>query len=209
MDYSCEEVQEQLDQLKAISFRLGDAMSRTADDLRAHGSSPAPELIADLQHYRHRFQALQAWLATQPGGTAHSQPLTSLDDLQHDLETRQVARRAVEFLDALQHLAHADSDQHPALLICQRARQATLDALQGSESVSRPAYRAIVDGVHPLNALWNLIQYQGQLTDEEWSDALDRVAQHLGREVATSVARNKLYIPAAMVPVAGTPALAH
>lgn len=211
MDYSCEEVREQLEELKSFSHRLGETMGRTADELRATGSSPSAELIADLQSYRSRFQSLQSWLTTQPEPSfaGSAQPvLDSLDDLQRDLESKLVARRACEFLDHLQSLAHADGEHHPTLATCQRARQTAVDALKGPESISRPTCRAILDGLHPLNALWNLVQHQDKLSDEEWTASLERVAEHLGREVATSVARNKLYVPAVMVAVRGIPAYA-
>lgn len=62
---TCDEIQRQLWQLKELSHRLGDAMERTADELRLLGASPPAELITDLQKFRDGVFKMRSWLRGQ------------------------------------------------------------------------------------------------------------------------------------------------
>lgn len=198
VDDPCVEIQDQIQQAKAFSIRLAELMERAAEDLRTTGLSPSPELISALQNYRQMFRDLRTRLSDEIGGAPATEPLrtpASLADLERHFEGQVATRRALSFLDQLQHLSHLDGEQHPVLDVCRRACQATLEAVREQDANSRNIVRTINEGDHPLSALWNLLNHQETLNDNDWAELLERVTDHFGRDVATAVARHKLLIP--------------
>ena len=194
--YTCDEVEHQLRQLKEFSSRLGDSMERTADELRTQGLSPSAQLISDLQTYRDGFFKMRSWLQghSMPSEVAANATPNTLNDLETGLATQLARTRAVELIDRVGAMSHAEGDQHYVVSVCQQACEiARTDIFSGGPKAEETV-AALNQGQHPLAVLWTLITRGDTLEDTEWTDLLERCAKDLGREVATTVARRKLVI---------------
>lgn len=194
--YTCDEVEDQLRQLKEFSFRLGESMERTADELRTQGTSPSSQLISDLQSYRDGFFKMQSWLQGQSAPTGADADATpgTLNDLETELATQLARSRAVELIDRVGRLSHAEGDQHHVVSVCQHACEIARGEICGGGQKAEETVNALNQGQHPLAVLWTLVARGDTLEDNEWTDLLEQCARHLGREVATTVARRKLVI---------------
>lgn len=200
VDDSCLQIHKQFQQLKAFSVRLAELMEHAAEELRTTGVCPSMELISALQNFRQMFRDLQTHLdcgSDESAVTESERMPASLDKLERDFEARIATHKALGYLDQLQYLSHREGESHPVLAVCNRARLAALDAVHGMDGNSLNIVQAINAGDHPLSALWTLLNDQETLNDDEWTELLERVAEHLGRDVATALARHKLFIPTA------------
>lgn len=196
VDYTCDEIEHQLRQLKEFSFRLGESMERTADGLRTLGTSPSAELITDLQSYRDEFFKMRSWLQDQSaqGNQSASTAPGTLSDLESELTSQMSRSRALELIGRVEGLSHVEGDQHLVVAVCQQACETARGAILGERSKSDETMTALNNGQHPLAILWNLITHSDTLDDTQWTEMLEQCAKQLGREVATAVARHKLII---------------
>ena len=193
---TCDEIEHQLRQLKEFSFRLGDSMQRTADELRTQGTSPPAELITDLQNFRDVFFNMRSWLQHQSDKNeldSETEP-QSLVDLETRLTSHLARGRALKLIDGVQQLSHVEGDQHPVLVRCQQACEAARGEVLGGVADSQETMTALNNGQHPLAVLWTLVRHCDTLEDNEWTELLERCGHQFGREVATAVARHKLLI---------------
>ena len=196
VDYSCDEIERQLRQLKEFSARLGDSMERSASGLRTQGTSPSAELITDLQNYRDEFFKMRSWLQDQSDQGNQSVKLApgTLTELETELTTKMTRSRALELISCIQGLSHVEGDRHLAVAVCQQACETARDEILGEGSKSDETAAALNHGQHPLAILRTLVTHSDTLDDTQWTEMLEQCGKQLGREVATAVARHKLVI---------------
>lgn len=194
VDETSLDIEQQLNQLKAFSFRLGESMDRTAEAMRIRGVSPSAELIADLRSYRDVFVKVQSWLINQQPPSVPSMETSTLLELESGVLNQLTRRRALELLDQVARLIHIDGPQHPISINCQQACQQARLEIQGPAPQSTQTIQALQAGQHPLTVLWKLVSQSETLDDNEWTELLEQCAQQLGKDVATAVARHKLQI---------------
>lgn len=192
----CVEIPEQIQQLKASGLQLAELMERAAADLRSSGMSLSMELVTTWQNYRQMFQVLQDRVHEACGNlpNVHGNASTSLAHLEQRFEFISARNQALQFLWQLQQVSHREGPDHPVAAICRRACQRVIDTIDARNTQSQTVTQAINAGRHSLSALWSLLNQHESLNDDEWAERLDVVAEHLGREVATAVARRKLVI---------------
>lgn len=194
--YTCDEVEHQLRQLKEFSCRLGDSMERTADELRTQGTSPSAQLISDLQNYRDVFYRMRSWLQHQSSSAAtesNSFPGT-LTDLETELANQLSRSRALELIEQVRNVTHAEGEQHHVVAVCQQACETARGTILNGGPQLDETIAALNEGRHPLAVLWTLVTRGDTLEDAEWTDLLEQCANQLGREVATTVARGRLIV---------------
>ncbi len=196
VDYSCDEIEHQLRQLKEFSARLGDSMERSANGLRTQGTSPSAELITDLQNYRDEFLKMRSWLQDQSarGDQSASAAPGTLTDLETELTSKMSRSRALELLGRIQGVSHVEGDQHLVVAVVQQACETARDEVLSESSKSDETMTALNNSQHPLAILWALTTQSDSLEDAQWTEMLEQCAKQLGREVATAIARHKLLI---------------
>lgn len=195
--YSTTEFEEELQELQSFGMRLGTTLEQTAVELRQTGASPTPVLLHDLQQFRQQFHSLQDWLVNQtslPLNISTAKAARSVVELTRTFEGTVEVRSAEDTLEELSELSHTDGTQHIAIEEVERARQRTLQEIRGGQPDSLAMIRAINSRQHPLCILLRLLTEEETLSDSEWTRMLDQVTTHLGRNVATAVARRKLFL---------------
>lgn len=194
--YTCDEVEQQLRQLKEFSFRLGDSMEQTANDLRTQGTSPSAQLISDLQNYREVFSKMRSWLQSQSAPAAAGLDLSpaTLTDLETGLTSQLARTRALEFIEQVRRLTHIEGDQHHVVAVIQQACEAAHETILGEGPTSDETIASLNEGRHSLAVLWTLVTRGDTLEDNEWTELLEQCTNQLGREVATTVARRRLIV---------------
>ena len=195
MDETTLDIEQQLQQLKVFSFRLGESMDRTAEALRIRGVSPSAELIDDLRTYRDVFAKVQSWLINQQPQTVSLMETSTLKDLENGVVNQMARRRALATIDEVATLTHVEGAQHPVAITCQQMFQRARQEVLGSAPQSTQTIQALQEGLHPLNVLWTLISQGDSLDDDTWTELLEQCAQQMGKDVATAVVRHKLRIP--------------
>ena len=194
MDETTLDIEQQLQQLKVFSFRLGESMDRTAEALRIRGVSPSAELIDDLRTYRDVFAKVQSWLINQQPQSVSFMETSTLKDLENGVVNQMARRRALATIDEVATLTHVEGAQHPVAVTCQQMFQRARQEVLGSVPQSTQTIQALQEGLHPLNVLWTLVSQGDSLDDDTWTELLEQCAQQMGKDVATAVVRHKLRI---------------
>lgn len=186
-------IRQQLQQLKAFSFHLGESLERTAESLRTSGEIPSAELIAQLQEYCQQFRGLRMRLDLPVEVVLGSQTeAESLDQLEQELDARLARQQADAILARLKGMIHTEGDQHPVIVRCHQMRQSVTELIATG---GQPAKNSIGDlnaGTHPLALLERVLARGSDLDDEQWTTCLEQIAAEFGRDVMTAVARQKL-----------------
>lgn len=179
----------ELQELRLCGARLGAALARAADDLRAHGLEPAPGLCADVDSFRQRFDSLRSQL--DDGASATGAAIASLHELEQEWSWRRRRQTALSLVERAAALRHVDEAEFAPLArvrsACQEAR-AQLGAPQGGCEV----IEELEAGRHPLAALAALAGDPSGLSDDRWEACQDCVTEHFGRELATAALRRRL-----------------
>jgi hypothetical protein len=137
---------------------------------------------------------MRSWLQGHPTPVEAAGAPVTLNDLETELTTQFARSRAVELIDRVCGLSHAEGDHHQVVSVCQQACETARNEIFGGGPKAEETVSALNQGQHPLAVLWRLITLGDTLEDTEWTDLLEQCSRNLGREVATTVARRKLII---------------
>jgi ABC-type transporter Mla subunit MlaD len=191
---------------------VGVRAARAAADATTLGAPPSEELINALAAAAHDFYALRddilevaATLEVVLPNPADA--IGSLRDLTPVLDAVSAASAAAErrrrldaaraaalaVIDRVQTVAHRDAAAFPPLAECQ-ARARTLRDTIATADGGDSDVSAWAQELRPFADLLEMLEGQGTVDDERWTELADGVSAAFGRPLATAATRGRLRI---------------
>lgn len=184
--------QQELQQLRTTARSLSGAMTRAAMELRDDGAEPPDGLLQQMQQFRSDFRRLRECIVEERS-SERGVP-SSLNDLAVELQHREDLRTVLELVDRAAGLqTRVGETPSPLLERWHGEVQRTRKALE-TEPNTTEVMQLLRTGRHPLVVAMRLAEGADELTDDAWSEAMETVSSTLGRDLATALARGRLFL---------------
>ena len=189
---------------------LGTRAASAAADVRAGGAPPSEELLAQLAAVAQEFQALRddvletaasiEVVLPKPADTlvALRDLVPVVDAMAATLTNAESHRRheagraaAVHVIDRVQAIVHHDDPAFAPLAECQAAARALHEEIVASPGSERDVL-GWAERLQPFAALLEMLEAEGAVDDESFTQLADSVAAAFGRPLATAATRGRL-----------------
>jgi len=196
--------------LRTRFAEVGTRAASAAADVAEGGAPPSEELLAQLTAAAQEFQALRDDVLDAAASLEVILPkpvatLVSLRDLVPVVDALATAvadagrhRRleagraaALHVINRVQAIAHHDDPTFAPLAECQATARALHDQIAGS-AASGSDVIGWAERLRPFADLLEMLEGQGAMDDERFSQLADNVAVAFGRPLATAVTRGRL-----------------
>ena len=150
------------------------------------------EIESQLSQLLHDWDSFEHVVAATADGdeAAGSVGLSKLSRLEEKLDELQIRERACLILQSVREIRYVDGTDSSELQSVHRQVQMLEDSLDEAES--SPDINRLVEGTHPANALLSLIRDGERLSDKDWAELQETVAEAYGPVIATAAVRGRL-----------------
>jgi hypothetical protein len=205
-----DDLRSRLAALQARFIEVGTRAARTAAEIARGGAPPSQELLAQLTAATADFQALREDVLELAASFEVVLPkpaaaLVSLRDLIPVVEAlaatlanaerhrRHEAGRAaaLHVIDRVQAIAHHDDPAFAPLADCQAMALALHEAIAGSAATDSDV-AGWAERLQPFADLLDMLEEEGVVDDERFTQLADNVAAAFGRPLATAALRGRL-----------------
>ncbi len=199
--------------LQTRFVELGTRAASAAADVRTGGTPPSEELLAQLGAAAQDFQTLRDDVLETAASVEVVLPkpadtLVSLRDLvpvvdamaatltNAERHRRHEAGRAaaLHVIDRVQAIVHHDEPAFAPLAACQAMASALHEEIASSPG-SESDVIAWAERLRPFAALLEMLEGEGAVDDERFTELADSVADAFGRPLATAATRGRLRLP--------------
>ncbi len=183
--------QQELQQLRMAAREVSDAMTRAAVELRDDGAEPTEGLLQQMQQFRADFRRLRECVLEDGNGLTRA---VSLQDLGAELQQRARVSAALKLVERAAELRTRTGETTGPMFERLQGEIAHARQALAAATPSLDTIQALDSGRHPLVVAVKLAEGADDLTDDDWSQAMESVTASLGRELATALARGRLMI---------------
>lgn len=194
-----------LERLRGDAEVLAARLEQAAEAMQRIGAAPDAALSRDLRELDLQLKALLTEFP-RPPHCAAANVWDVLGDAVRRLEQRTMVAPQLRLVLRLTHRSQEDFEP---LAAAQQAATDWLERLEGDLPLDAPVLDALLTGKHGLSALVRLATNAGELSDGDWVDDQNIVADAYGRSLALAAARGQLQLNAdatAAVQTAQSPA---
>ena len=189
---------------------LGTRAASAAADVRAGGAPPSEELLAQLAAVAQEFQALRddvletaasiEVVLPKPADTlvALRDLVPVVDAMAATLTNAESHRRheagraaALHVIDRIQAIVHHDEPAFAPLAECQAAARSLHEDIAASPGDDSDVI-GWAERLRPFAALLEMLEGEGAVDDERFTQLADSVADAFGRPLATAATRGRL-----------------
>lgn len=185
-----ETLSQEIGELRASRDRLAAALAESIARLRSAGTCPPGEVLDHAGRYRRQYLDTRQRLSRERCAEL-ADPRASLEDWELALQRLQRQQQVTRLLDDAESW-HVRGMEGPGPLAIIRDDVQQLRQRLGHDPDH--VLDGLLEGRHPLAAVRTLIHLDDELSDGEWEELLDRVAEGYGRELATAVSRGKILV---------------
>jgi len=199
--------------IAALQTRFAEVGTRAASaaaDVRSGGAPPSEELLAQLSAAAQEFQALRddvletaarvEVVLPRPADTlvALRDLVPVVDAMAATLASAERHRRheagraaALHVIDRIQAIVHHDEPAFAPLADCQAAARSLHEDIAASPG-SDSDVLGWAERLRPFAALLEMLEGEGAVDDERFTELADSVADAFGRPLATAATRGRL-----------------
>ncbi len=185
-----ETLSHEIGELRASRDRLAAALAESIARLRSAGTCPPGEVLDHAGRYRRQYLDTRQRLSRERSAELVDSR-ASLEDWEQALKRVQRQQQATILLDDAESW-HVRGVEGPGPLA--KIRDDVQQLRQRLSHDPGHVLDSLLEGRHPLAAVRTLLHRDDELSDGEWAELLDRVAEGYGRELATAVSRGKILV---------------